>query len=100
MPRDTRNLYAALTSVDRLEANLGYLRAECKTKETCATAHDVKTAVLGAKYLLLCEWLDMTPISTAGTDVDEVLIRRKAKGSDRRFHPFVPDVFDRLLLHV
>ena len=48
------------TAVDRIEANLGYLCAECKTnldktmfQEACATAHDVKTAVPGAKYLLL-----------------------------------------------
>ena len=118
------------TAVDKVEANLGYLCAECKTnldktmfQEACATAHDVKTAVPGAKYLLLCEWLDMTPISTAGTDVDEVLILRKAKrlGSQVRSafatkagrvskrkeyadylaaHPFAPDVFERLLSHV
>lgn len=117
-------------AVDRLEANLGYLCAECKTnldktmfQEACATAHDVKTAVPGAKYLLLCEWLDMTPISTAGTDVDEVLILRKAKrlGSQVRSafatragrlskrteyaaylaeHPFSPEVFERFLSHV
>jgi len=116
--------------VDRLEANLGYLCAECKTnldktmfQEACATAHDVKTAVPGAKYLLLCEWLDMTPISTSGTDIDEVLILRKAKriGSQVRSafathagrvagrnayvqylldHPFAVDVFRRFLTHV
>jgi len=116
--------------VDRVEANLGYLCAECKTnldktmfQEACATAHDVKTAVPGAKYLLLCEWLDMTPISTSGTDVDEVLILRKAKrlGSQVRSafatragrvarraafaqyladHPFAVDVFERFLTHV
>lgn len=118
------------TAVDRIEANLGYLCAECKTnldktmfQEACATAHDVKTAVPGAKYLLLCEWLDMTPISTAGTDVDEVLILRKAKrlgsqvrsafatrtgrASNRKVyadyleaHPFASDVFERLLSHI
>jgi hypothetical protein len=117
-------------AVDSLEANLGYLCAECKTnldktmfQEACATAHDVKTAVPGAKYLLLCEWLDMTPISTAGTDVDEVLILRKARrlGSQVRSafatregrisrredyakyladHPFAPGVFERFLSHV
>jgi len=30
----------------------------------------------GAKYYLICEYLDMTPISSAGTDIDEVLILR------------------------
>lgn len=65
---------------------LGYVVAECKTnldktmfQEACATAHDVKSAVTGSKYFLLCEWLDMTPQSTAATDVDEVIILRKAK---------------------
>jgi hypothetical protein len=48
-------------------------------QEGCATAHDVKTAVPGAKYFLLCEWLDMSPISTAPTDIDEVILLRKAK---------------------
>jgi len=116
--------------VDSLEANLGYLCAECKTnldktmfQEACATAHDVKTAVPGAKYLLLCEWLDMTPISTAGTDIDEVLILRKARRlgaqirsafstwegrSSRRAdyekhlqdHPFSSEVFERFLAHI
>ncbi|RMH30762.1 MAG: Bpu10I family restriction endonuclease [Candidatus Hydrogenedentota bacterium] len=116
--------------VDNLEANLGYLCAECKTnldktmfQEACATAHDVKTAVPGATYLLLCEWLDMTPISTAGTDVDEVLILRKARrlGAQVRSafatregriawrekykkylveHPFATDEFERFLTHI
>ncbi len=116
--------------VEHVEANLGYLCAECKTnldktmfQEACATAHDLKIAVPGAKYLLLCEWLDMTPISTTGTDIDEALILRKAKrlGSQLRSgfatrdgravrraeyaqylkdHPLAPDVFERFLSHV
>ncbi|ESQ15656.1 MAG: Bpu10I family restriction endonuclease [Thiohalocapsa sp. PB-PSB1] len=112
------------------ETYLGYICAECKTnldktmfQEASATAHDVKTAVPGAKYYLLCEWLDMTPISTAPTDIDEVLLLRKAKrvGSQVRRHyatyrgrqqvreeyteylsdnPFAPDVFRRLVSHI
>jgi Bpu10I restriction endonuclease len=69
-----------------VETNLAYLVAECKTnldktmfQEGCATAHDLKSAVPGAKYFLLCEWLDMTPISTAPTDIDQVLILRKSR---------------------
>lgn len=65
---------------------LAYVAAECKTnldktmfQEACATANDVKSAVSGARYYLLCEWLDMTPLSTAPTDIDEVIILRKAK---------------------
>lgn len=48
-------------------------------QEASATAHDLKSAAPGAKYFLLCEWLDMSPVSTAPTDIDEVLILRKAK---------------------
>lgn len=65
---------------------IGYILAECKTnldktmfQEAVATAHDTKSAVTGAKYYLLCEWLDMTPQSTAATDIDEVIILRKQK---------------------
>ena len=66
--------------------NLAYVVAECKTnldktmfQEAVATAHDVKSAVPGAKYFLLCEWLDMTPTSSAPTDIEEVIILRKAR---------------------
>lgn len=66
--------------------HLGYILAEMKTnldktmfQEASATAHDVKQAVTGAKYYLLCDFLDMTPISTTTTDIDAVLITRKAK---------------------
>lgn len=66
--------------------HLGYVMAELKTnldktmfQEASATAHDIKQAVTGAKYYLLCDFLDMTPISTATTDIDEILITRKAK---------------------
>jgi hypothetical protein len=65
---------------------LGYVMAELKTnldktmfQEASATAHDIKQAVTGAKYFLLCDYLDMKPISTATTDIDEIMIMRKAK---------------------
>ncbi|MCL6274949.1 Bpu10I family restriction endonuclease [Muricauda sp. 2012CJ35-5] len=74
------------TEYETKDAYLGYVTSECKTnldktmfQEANATAHDVKTAIPGSKYFLLCEWLDMTPVSTAPTDIDEVLILRKAK---------------------
>lgn len=70
----------------KLETHLGYILAEMKTnldktmfQEASATAHDIKQAVTGAKYYLLCDFLDMTPISTTTTDIDEILIVRKAK---------------------
>jgi hypothetical protein len=68
------------------DTSIAYIVSECKTnldktmfQEACATAHDVKSAVSGARFYLLCEWLDMTPVSTAATDIDEVIILRKAK---------------------
>ena len=48
-------------------------------QEASATAQDLKTAVVGAKYYLMAEWLDMTPLATATTYIDEVLVLRKAK---------------------
>ena len=69
-----------------LETHLGYVLSEMKTnldktmfQEASATAHAIKLAVTGAKYYLLCDFLDMTPISTTTTDIDEILITRKAK---------------------
>ncbi len=66
--------------------HLGYVLAEIKTnldktmyQEASATAHDIKLAVTGAKYYLLCDYLDMTPISTATSDIDEILILRKTR---------------------
>jgi hypothetical protein len=62
---------------------LAFFAAECKTnldktmfQEAAATAHDLRVAIPGSRYFLICEWLDMTPISTAGTDIREVLILR------------------------
>ncbi|EJF51843.1 Bpu10I restriction endonuclease [Saprospira grandis DSM 2844] len=112
------------------EAHLGYLTAECKTnldktmfQEANATASDVRRAIPGAKYFLLCEWLDMTPVSTIPTDIEEVLILRKAKrlssnvrkdfatkegrkGASARFsrflkkNPFSADVFSRFCKNI
>ncbi len=92
-------------------------------QEASATAHDVKLAVTGAKYYLLCDFLDMTPISTTTTDIDEILIVRKAKrinsnirkafstyeGRQRNRewyvhylteNPYAPDMFKRFIDHI
>ena len=114
------------------EANisLAYLAAEIKTnldktmfQEASATASDLKVALPNSRYFLLCEWLDMTPISAAVTAMEEVIILRKARrlGSDVRQHfskasgrfahrkimeqhleenPFAPAAFERFLWHV
>lgn len=70
---------------DTLEIKVfqAFVAAECKTnldktmfQEANATAHDLKVALSGSRYYLMCEWLDMAPLSTAGTDIDEVIILR------------------------
>lgn len=69
-----------------VETALGYVLAEIKTnldktmfQEAAATARDVKLAVTGARYYLICDYLDMTPISSLITDIDEILVLRRAK---------------------
>ena len=71
---------------ERLEAHLGYVCAECKTnldktmfQEAVATSRDLKIAVPSSLYFLVCEFLDMTPMSIVSTQIDDVLIVRKAK---------------------
>lgn len=66
--------------------NIGYLVAEIKTnldktmfQEAAATSRELKLNVNGATYLLLAEWLDMPPIDTKQTNIDEVILMRKAK---------------------
>ena len=114
----------------QLTTHLGYVLAELKTnldktmfQEASATAHDIKQAVTGAKYYLLCDWLDMTPISTTTTDIDEILLVRKAKRINSNVrkaystfsgrqnnrdayvkylkdNPYAPDVFKRFIEHI
>jgi hypothetical protein len=121
---------ANFSEAETKDCYLAYVAAECKTnldktmfQEAVATAHDVKSALVGARYFLLCEWLDMTPQSISATDIDDVLILRKAKrisssirksfsaAADRHrdrqvfvdflnAHPFAADVFERFVSHV
>ncbi|MBO1347969.1 MAG: Bpu10I family restriction endonuclease [Hormoscilla sp. GUM202] len=69
-----------------IESHLGYVCAECKTnldktmfQEAVATSRDLKIAVPGSLYFLICEFLDMTPVSIISTQIDDVLIVRKAR---------------------
>lgn len=66
--------------------NVAYFAAELKTnldktmfQEAASTARELKACVSSSKYLLLCEWLDMSPIDTRITSIDEIIILRKAK---------------------
>ena len=70
----------------RVEAYLGYVCVECKTnldktmfQEAVATSRDLKIAVPSSLYFLVCEFLDMTPVSITSTYIDDVFIVRKAK---------------------
>lgn len=110
--------------------HLAYLAAEIKTnldktmfQEASATAHDLKMALPSSRYLLLCEWLDMVPISTAVTMIEEVIVLRKARRLSANVrsnfstsagrielrdqfenhlveNPLAPDAFRRIVHHV
>jgi SAM-dependent methyltransferase len=71
---------------EAVESHLGYVCVECKTnldktmfQEAVATSRDLKIAVPSSLYFLVCEFLDMTPVSITPTHIDDVLIVRKAK---------------------
>ncbi len=113
-----------------LKTNLAYFAVEIKTnldktmfQEASATAYDLKLALPSSQYFLLCEWLDMTPISTAVTAIEEVIVLRKAKRLSSNIranfasasgriqnrhifqqhlddHPFAPEAFKRMLWHI
>lgn len=48
-------------------------------QEAVATSRDLKIAVPSSLYFLVCEYLDMTPVSITSTHIDDVLIVRKTK---------------------
>ena len=73
-------------STYQTQMSVAYLAAECKTNldktmfnEGLETSRALKQAVSSARYLLICEWLDMPPIDTRLTDIDEAIILRKAR---------------------
>ncbi|MGA2035411.1 MAG: Bpu10I family restriction endonuclease [Thermoguttaceae bacterium] len=70
------------TALD-ISMNVAYLAAECKTNldktmfnEGLETSRALKQAVASARYLLICEWLDMKPIDSKLTSIDEAIILR------------------------
>ena len=48
-------------------------------QEAVTTAGELKRVSLGSRYILLCEWLDMTPVNTKLTAMDEVIVLRRTK---------------------
>ena len=109
---------------------LAYVATEIKTnldktmfQEASATAYDLKLALPYSRYFLLCEWLDMEPVSTAITAIEEIIVLRRAKRLSANIrqhfstvvdrienrdvferylaeHPFAPQAFQRFLHHV
>jgi hypothetical protein len=72
--------------------SVAYLAAECKTNldktmfnEGLETSRALRQAVASSRYLLICEWLDMPPIDTNLTEIDEAIVLRKAKRLDSGF---------------
>ncbi len=112
------------------EMSVAYLAAECKTNldktmfnEGLETSRALKQAVSSSRYLLICEWLDMPPIDTKLTEIDEAIILRKAKRLGSGFrerldsargrqaaraqfvkyyddHPLRLDLFKRIVMHL
>jgi hypothetical protein len=87
----SKKLYLKTSTTPEFEAgttfdssmNVAYLAAECKTNldktmfnEGLETSRSLKQAVASARYLLICEWLDMKPIDTKLTSIDEAIILR------------------------
>ncbi|HHT41166.1 MAG TPA: Bpu10I family restriction endonuclease [Actinomyces sp.] len=79
-------------NTDSQTTYIAYVAAELKTnldktmfQEAVATSHDLSVAAPGSHYFLICEYLDMKPISSGGTDIEEVLVLRgKRIGSQER----------------
>lgn len=76
----------AIANSETIESFLGYVCIEIKTnldktmfQEAVATSRDLKTAVPNSLYFLVCEFLDMPPVSISSTLIDDVLIVRKTK---------------------
>ena len=78
--------HADMSNSTTSDTNIPYVAAEIKTnldktmfQEATATAADMKSMVPSSKYYLIAEWLDMTPISTSVTPIDEVFLLRHGK---------------------
>ena len=81
-----KGLYKSFKFNNEYNTNVALLAAECKTnldktmhQEAVSTATDIKRILPNSKYFLICEYLDMKPISSKGSPIDSVLILRKTK---------------------
>ena len=88
-----RQLFLKASTSEKYDSNtyesklsIGYFVSEIKTnldktmfQEAAATARELKNTVKDSRYVLLCEWLDMTPIDSRMTDIDNVILLRQAK---------------------
>jgi hypothetical protein len=112
-----------------ISMNVAYMAAECKTNldktmfnEGLETSRALKQAVASARYLLICEWLDMKPIDTKLTSIDEAIIlrwrrlpsdfreqldsltgRKKARTRFVQYlddHPLKLEAFKRIVMHL
>lgn len=112
-----------LFSIGKASFSFNAWIAICRASSMISSLVIQLEAVTGAKYYLLCDWLDMTPISTSTTDIDEILLVRKAKrinsnirksyntyvGRQRsrtqytnylKANPYAPDIFKRFIEHI
>ena len=71
---------------NKIDLKVAYFAAELKTnldktmfQEASATARELKSNVQNSVYVLICEWLDMTPIDSGTTSIDKIIVLRKAK---------------------
>lgn len=71
--------YSANFSVSHFASEVKTNLDKTMFQEASQTAAELKRAVPGSRYILLCEFLDMTPINTKLTSIDEVIVLRKAK---------------------
>ncbi len=71
--------YEAVFSVSHFASEIKTNLDKTMFQEASQTAAELKRAVPGSRYILLCEYLDMTPINTKLTSIDEVIVLRKAK---------------------
>jgi len=76
---DTHNKFEAKFYVSHFATEIKTNLDKTMFQEASQTAAELKRVVPGARYVLLCEFLDMTPITTKLTSIDEVIVLRKAK---------------------